>query len=236
MTAAPLAALGRAPPIAWLALTLLLFEAADLLSRRSGRHPLLHPVLLSAPVLMALLGLSGMAYKDYAADTGVLAFLLGPATVALAVPLWRHRAVVRKVARPLAAALLAGSLTAIVSAVGIAWLLGAPPTVLASVAPRACTTPVAMAVAAQLGGLPSLAAAVVLLTGVVGAMVATPLLDALRIVDPKARGLAAGVAAHGFGTARAFQVSEIRGVFASIGLALNAGLTALILSLSHVLR
>lgn len=221
-------------PLIWLAATLAVFEAADQISRRSGRHPLCHPVLLTTPVLIALLLITGTPYRTYAADTQVLGFLLGPATVSLAVPLWRNRALVRQVARPLTLALTAGSLTAIGSAVGVAWLFHAPPTILASLAPRACTTPVAMAVAAQLGGLPSLAAAVVLGSGVLGAMIATPFLNALGARDYRARGLATGVAAHGFGAARAFQVDDVAGAFAGVGMALNAALTAVILSLARL--
>ena len=100
----------------------------------------------------------------------------------------------------------AGAATAIVSAVGVLWLFGAPRAVLASIAPRAVTTPVAMAVASQLGGVPSLAAVIVLFAGVVGAMTATPLFDRMKIRDYRARGFAVGVSAHGIGAARAFQV------------------------------
>ncbi|MFZ5746985.1 MAG: LrgB family protein [Pseudomonadota bacterium] len=222
-------------PLLWLAVTLLVFEAADTLSRRSNRHPLLHPVLWAAPVLMAILLVSGTPYPTYAAATWMLGFLLGPATVALAVPLWRARAIVRKAAWPLAAALLAGSVTAAASAVGIVWAFGAPDTLLASAAPRATTTPVAMALSQQLGGIPSLTAAIVLMSGIFGAMIVTPLFNAMRIRDFRARGFAAGVSAHGFGTARAFQVDALGGTFAGVGMAMNAATTALLLTLWAVL-
>lgn len=235
MSLAALAAWLQQAPLAWLALTLLVFEGADTLSRRSGRHPLCHPVLLSTPVIIAILLATATPYRLYADKTQMLVFLLGPATVGLAVPLWRNRAIVRSVAWPLALALLAGSLTAMTSAVGIAWALGAPPAILASIAPRATTTPVAMAIADQLGGIPPLAAVIVLSSGILGAMVVTPLMNALGISDYRARGLAAGVSAHGFGTARAFQVSEIGGTFASVGMALNAAITAIILSIAALL-
>jgi putative effector of murein hydrolase len=120
--------------------------------------------------------------------------------------------------------------TSIVSAVGIMALLGAPQDILASIAPRATTTPVAMAVAGQLGGIPALAAVIVLFAGVVGAMIATPLLDALGLRDYRARGFALGVAAHGIGAARAFQVDATAGAMASLGMALNAVVTAALLS------
>lgn len=225
----------QATPLLWLAVTLLVFEGADQLSKRSNRHPLCHPVLLATPVLIAILLTTRTPYPLYAQHTATLGFLLGPATVGLAVPLWRNRALVRRAAGPLLLALFAGSLTAILSVTAIVWAFGGSTQILATVAPRSVTTPVAMALAAQLGGIPALAAVVVLIAGVFGAMIATPLLDALRLRDYRVRGFAAGVAAHGFGTARAFQVTEIGGTFAGIGMALNAAMTALLLTLWAVL-
>lgn len=214
----------------WLAVTLVVFEGADRLSRRSGRHPLCHPVLLSTPVIIALLLATHMPYATYYAATSVLAFLLGPAVVGLAVPIWARARLVRQLALPITLALCAGAVTAIVSAVGILSLFGAPPAILASIAPRATTTPVAMQMATELGGVPSLAAVIVLFAGVVGAMVATPIFNRLGIQDFRARGLAIGVTAHGFGAARAFQVDPTAGAFASLGMALNAIITCVILS------
>lgn len=217
-------------PIFWLAVTLLVFEGADRLSKRSGRHPLCHPVLWSTPVLIALLWGTGTPYPTYLGATWLLGFLLGPAVVGLAVPLWRQRALIRSLAMPIAIALGAGAVTAVTSAVGILWLFGAPGDLLASIAPRATTTPVAMAMAEQIGGIPALAAVIVLFAGVVGGMTGTPLFNAMGIRDYRARGFAIGVSAHGIGAARAFQINETAGAFASLGMALNAVATASLLS------
>lgn len=222
-------------PIFWLTVTLIVFEAADSVSRRSGRHPLCHPVLLATPALIAALLATRTAYPVYSNATQALSFLLGPAVVGLAVPIWRQRALIRRQAFPIALALAAGAATAIASAVGVLWLFGAPRAVLASIAPRAVTTPVAMAVASQLGGIPSLAAAIVLFAGVVGAMTATPLFNRMEIHDYRARGFAVGVSAHGIGTARAFQVDSTAGAFAGLGMALNAVATAALLSVLALL-
>ncbi|SNB77046.1 TIGR00659 family protein [Arboricoccus pini] len=219
----------------WLTATLVAFAAADFVSRRSRRHPFCHPVLLATPVLIAILLLTGTSYATYLEATQVLGFLLGPAVVGLAVPIWERRALIGRLAMPIAAALAAGSLTAIVSAVGIMMLFGAPRSILASIAPRASTTPVAMEMASQLGGVAALAAVIVLFAGVVGAMTATPLFDALKIRDYRARGFAIGVSAHGFGAARAFQVDSTAGTFAGLGMALNAIATALLLSIAAIL-
>ena len=219
----------------WLAVTLVVFEGADMLSRRSGRHPLCHPVLLATPVLIAMLLATHTPYATYLTATQLLMFLLGPAVVGLAVPIWARRALIRRLAFPIALALAAGAATAVASAVGILWLFGAPRAILASIAPRATTTPVAMEMAAQLGGVPALAAVIVLFAGVVGAMTATPLFDRMGMRDFRARGFAVGVSAHGIGAARAFQVDSTAGAFASLGMALNAVATATLLSLLALL-
>jgi putative effector of murein hydrolase len=155
-------------------------------------------------------------------------FMLGPATVALAVPLVAEAGRVRRLLLPMIVAVLAGSATAITTAIGVAWALGATRTTLLSLAPKSVTTPIAMAIAEQVGGLPGLTAVLVILTGITGAVIVTPLMNLLGLRDYAARGFAAGVASHGIGTARAFQVSELAGTFAGLGLALNGLVTALI--------
>lgn len=215
----------------WMTATFIIFEGADRISKGSKRHPLCHPVLWSTPAIMLLLVLTGTPYATYIDATSMLVFLLGPAVVGLAVPIWRQRALIRRLAVPIALALGAGATTAIVSAVGILALFGAPRDILASIAPRATTTPVAMAIAEQLHGIPTLAAVIVLFAGVFGAMIATPLFNAMKIDDYRARGFAVGVSAHGFGAARAFQVDSTAGAFASLGMALNALVTAALLSI-----
>jgi len=128
----------------------------------------------------------------------------------------------------MAAGLLAGSGTAILSALGIAWALGVDAATLAALAPKSATAPVAMGVSEALGGSPTLTAVMVIFTGITGAILAAPVLNALRLRDWRARGFATGVASHGIGTARAFQVDETAGVFAGVGMGLNAILTALL--------
>ncbi|MEX2453702.1 MAG: LrgB family protein [Rhodospirillaceae bacterium] len=157
--------------------------------------------------------------------------MLGPAVVALAVPLYQHFAEVRRTLLPMACALLAGVLTAIVSAVGIATLLGASVETVASLAPKSVTSPIAMGIAREIGGLPSLTAGFVILTGILGAMLATPLFNAMGLRDWRARGFGIGIAAHGIGTARAFQVNPLAGTFAAIAMGLNGVATAILVPL-----
>ena len=149
-------------------------------------------------------------------------FLLGPATVALGVPIYTNLALVKRNVWPLAAALLVGAVVAIASAVLVAKGLGAPRAVLIALAPKSITAGVAMAVTEALGGAPPLTAVLVIATGILGAVIVTPLMNALGVTDYAARGFAVGLASHGIGTARAFAVDPVAGVFAGLAMGLNA--------------
>lgn len=215
-------------PLLWLTATLAAYVAGDALSRASGRAPLVNPVLVAVGLLALVLWGTGTEYTAYFEGAQFVHFMLGPATVALAAPLHANLAKVRRSALPMVAALLAGSLAAMTTAVGLGYALGLRGEVLMSLAPKSATAPVALGIAEKIGGLPTLTAVLVILTGIIGAVFATPLLNLLRIRDWRARGFAVGVAAHGIGTARAFQVNETAGAFAGIGMGVNAVLTAVL--------
>ncbi|MFC7736049.1 LrgB family protein [Roseomonas sp. GCM10028921] len=215
-------------PLLWLTVTLLAYVAADRLSAALGRHPVANPILIAVLLAAGMLAATGTPYRTYFEGAQFVHFLIGPATVALAVPLHRHRRTVWRAILPMGAALLAGSLAAMLSALLIARAFGMPEAVLASLAPKSVTAGVAMGIAGSLGGDPALAAVLVILTGAIGAVTVTPLMNALRLRDYRARGFAAGLAAHGIGTARAFHVDFMAGTFAGIALALNALLSAVL--------
>lgn len=218
-------------PLLHLTLTLLAYLAGVWLHRWSGQATLLNPVVLAVTLLVTLLLVTETSYSRYFEGAQFIHFLLGPATVALAVPLYQHFGRIRAQLIPILAGLLAGSLTAIVSATAMVWLLNGTRETLVSMAPKSVTTPVAMGIAEQLGGLPSLTAVLVIMTGIIGAVTGPLLLRWLRIEDDSARGLALGVAAHGIGTARAFQINDLAGAFSGLGMGLNALLTALLVPL-----
>ncbi|MEH7829585.1 LrgB family protein [Gemmobacter denitrificans] len=213
-------------PLLWLTATLAAYAIGNACFLAAGRRPWVNAVLIAVVLLAGLLWATGTSYATYFEGAQFVHFLLGPATVALALPLWDNLGHVRRAALPLLAALLAGSVTAAGSALGIAWALGLRGEVLASLAPKSATAPVALGISGSLGGSPTLTAVLVILTGIIGAICTTPLLNALRIRDWRARGFATGVAAHGIGTARAFQVHPTAGAFAGLGMGLNAVLTA----------
>lgn len=220
-----------ASPLFHLTLTLCAFQLASLVFEKTGRTPLLNPVLVAVIIVVAVLKATETDYATYFQGAQFVHFLLGPATVSLAIPLHRHWALVRRSAPAILASLLTGSLAAIVSAAGIAALMGAAPQVVASIAPKSVTAPVAMAVTEQIGGLPSLTAVLVLATGVCGAMFGPAVLDLLRVRGEAARGIAMGTASHGIGTARALQLSQTAGAFAGLAMGLNGLATALLLPL-----
>jgi predicted murein hydrolase (TIGR00659 family) len=215
-------------PLLWLTVTLTVWVGADRLAGWSGHHPLANPVLVSILVVAIVLTLTATPYAAYFEGAQFVHFLLGPATVALAVPLYRARARIRLSLLPITVALLAGSLTAILSAVGVGLALGLPHEALVALAPKSATAPVAMGIAEALGGDPALTAVLVILTGILGAIIVTPLMNRLGIRDYAARGFAVGLASHGIGTARAFSVDNLAGTFAGIAMAMNAVATALL--------
>lgn len=215
-------------PLLWLTATLAAFWVGDMLFRASGGNSLANPVLIAVAILGTVLWASGTQYQTYFEGAQFVHFMLGPATVCLGLPLYDNLHRIRRVLLPVAAALFAGSLTAVVSALAIGRAFGLDHGLLAALAPKSTTAPVAIGIAEGIGGQPTMTAVLVLLTGIFGAVIATPLLNVLRIRDRRARGFAVGVAAHGIGTARAFQVSPTAGAFAGIGMGLNAVLTAIL--------
>jgi predicted murein hydrolase (TIGR00659 family) len=216
-------------PLLWLCLTLVAWGVSDAVSIALKRHPLANPIMFSVLIIGGVLLATGTQYESYFEGAQFVHFLLGPATVAIAVPLVRNIKLVRENLVPLACALLFGSVTAIVSVLLFGRLFGLSDAILASLAPKSITATVGMGVAENIGGIPSLTAVMVIMTGILGAILVTPLMDALRIKDYAARGFSVGLASHGIGTARAFSVDPVAGTFAGIAMGLNALLTALIL-------
>ncbi|WP_326534319.1 LrgB family protein [Pseudorhodoferax sp.] len=216
-----------ASPLLWLCLTLGVYLAALKTQQRCGGTPWLNPVLLAVLMLVALLQASGTPYERYFEGAQFVHVLLGTATVALAVPLRRHWAQLRPQLGAAALGLLVGNGLGALLAVLLVRVAGAPAVVQASVAPRGVTAPVAMALAERIGGLPSLTAVLVIGSGILGATLASPWLNALGVRDPAARGLAIGCAAHGIGTARAFQEQALTGTFAGAAMAASALISSL---------
>jgi predicted murein hydrolase (TIGR00659 family) len=217
--------------LAALAGTLGIYLLSSRLSRRFGNPPLLNPALLSLVVVAIVLLALRIPYPKYFQAVRPIHFMLGPATVALAYPLYLQWPRLKTLYRPLFLALLCGSVAGILSAVLIGRAFGLPQNVQLALAPKSVTTPIAMGIMDKLGGEPALAAVFVVLTGLVGATWTFGMLDLLRVKDPAVRGFAQGLSAHGFGTARAFQLDHRLGAFAGLAMALNGLLTAILVPL-----
>lgn len=205
--------------------TLAAYAVSDVIWRYAGQPALLNPVLVASTILGAVMFLIGIPYAEYADGAAPITETLPVLAVLLAVPLCRQFNLIRSAQTVVIPTIVFGCLIALISALTLPLLTGASETVLASLAVKSSTTSVAVEIADQMGGHASIAAVVVICTGVFGAACGPTLLKAAGVVDDRAVGLALGVAAHAIGTARAFQISEQAGAFASVGMILNALLT-----------
>jgi len=216
-----------ASPLFGLGLTLLVYAGAKRLYGRV-RFFLLHPVLVSIAAIIAALKLLDIDYPTYMKGGGIVAFFLAPAVVALGLPLYRQLRRLASEALPLVLTTAFASAVGIVASVAPVLILGGPRELLASLAPKSVTTPIAIVVSEQIGGLPSLTAAAVVLTGVVGAVAGPVILRLIGITEGIAFGYAMGTASHGIGTARALEAGEVEGAASSLALCMNGIATAVL--------
>ncbi len=214
-------------PLFAVALTFLVYHLAQ---RLYGRFhlALFNPVMVSIAVLIVILRTTGLDYQTYNQGGKLISFFLGPAVVALGAPLYRQIEEIRKQGRAMLISLAVGSVVGVLSAALTARLLGAPVEVVASLAPKSVTTPIAMGIAAKIGGLEPLTAALVIATGILGAVAGPAFLRLIGVRSPTAFGLAMGAASHGIGTARAVEEGELQGAAAGLAICLNGLATALI--------
>lgn len=223
-------------PILWIALTVAIYEGALWLYARSGKKQLLNPLLTTTLAIIVVLRGTHTTYAQYMSGGDYIGFMLGPATVALAVPLYRSMQLLKERALPIALGLLAGCVMGMFSATALAMLFGMPALIVRSLIAKSVTTPVAMAISHEIGGAPSLTAAFVIVTGLIGATLAG-LRFARRHGDWPSRGLGLGVAAHGIGTSQAIMLDETAGAFSGVGMSLNAVLTSVLAPVAvHVLH
>ncbi|MBV8421503.1 MAG: LrgB family protein [Hyphomicrobiales bacterium] len=218
-------------PLLWLTLTLAAYAIGLAVQRACRKSPLANPVLIAIVIIVAILESTNTNYESYFAGAQFINFLLGPATVALAIPLALNLAHIRRSLHGLGLALLAGSLTSTVSGVAIVWFLGGGREVALSMAPKSVTTPIAMALAQEVGGVPALTAALAIAGGIVAAVIGGTVLRWFRVDDWRSHGLAAGVAGSGVAAAQVAPLSGLAAAFAAIGIGLNGLVTALVVPL-----
>ena len=219
-------------PLLALVLTLSAYQAGVLIYERADRNPLANPVAIAIAIVATVITLIDMPYAKYFEGAQFVHFLLGTATVALAVPIYKGLDALRGRIFPLLAALLAGGVTSIVSAVGIAKLLGADAAIVGGFYAKSVTAPIAMGVAERINVSPTLTAVFAVTTGILGAILVRFVLDAVGSKAWWQRGFALGVAAHGIGTSRAFSVHPEAGTYASLGMGLHGVLGAVLIPLA----
>ncbi|WP_114417920.1 LrgB family protein [Marinospirillum perlucidum] len=219
-------------PLFGLLATLIGYQLALELNQRT-RTLLTQPVMVATLIVVGLLLLLDVDFESYYASADLIWLLLGPTTVALAVPLYTHLKRIRDYFWPLLIALLVGGFTTVLLTLGLAWVFGAGPQLLASLAPKSVTSPIAILLAEDLGGSPALAAVFVMITGVAGAVMAPFLLKLVGIHLPAARGFTLGLNAHAAGTALALEEDEEAGAFAALAMSLTGAVTAILLPLFY---
>jgi putative effector of murein hydrolase len=213
--------------------TVLAYEAGLRLQRRCKGNALANPVLIAVVSVSVLLSGISMPAADYAAGVQPLALLLGPATVALAVTIYRSLPKIREAIVAVLVSVVAAGTLAASAATGLAALMGTPAVVVHSIATKSATAAIAMAVSSQIGGEPSLAAGLSVITGIAGAVMCSWVLNICGVRDRRAQGLATGIAAHGIGTARMLGLDAEAGAFAGLGMSLTGLATGFVLPLVY---
>lgn len=218
-----------ASPLTGLLITLVTFYGGQKLYERSGRSPWCQPVVIGISLTIILLLVLGLPYADYYRSAAPLHLLLGPTTVALAVPLFQQAGQIRRLLLPIICTVITGGTLTVALAAGIVYALGGSADTLSSMYTKSITTPIAMVVTESLGGVPALSALYVLVTGALGAMIGIPLMQRLNIRDERVKGVTLGLCAHALGTARALEESRECAAFSALAMGLTGILTALIL-------
>ncbi len=213
-------------PVLWLCLTLLAYQIGIWVYQKSGYITLLSPFVIAVVILLAILFGTHTQYETFFAGAQFVHFLLGPATVALAVPLFDQRLRLAKLWAPLLIGVVVGCVVGVISTVLLGALLGASFESIMSMAPKSVTTPIAMGISEKMGGIPEFTAGIVVLTGIVGSLLATPIFKLCKIKKDYVKGFSLGVAAHGMGTSRAFQISDKAGAFSGLAMGLAGIITA----------
>ena len=224
-------------PLFAITLVLAAYQLSLLLYRKSGQQPFLHPSIAGAVMVAAILALLDTDYASFNNSVGWLNFWLGPATVALAIPLYKQLHLIRGMALTLALTLIAGAAFACLCALVIAHMMGGSETTLLSLAAKSVTTPIAIGISESIGGVATITASAVILTGIVGIVAVNPIMRLCRINDDRIWGFSLGLAAHAIGTARAFERSPVAGAFSSLALCLTGTYSAIFIPLAlHWLR
>ncbi|MCR1810609.1 LrgB family protein [Sulfurospirillum sp. hDNRA2] len=216
-------------PLTWIIITMSAYKAGILIYEKTGKHALLQPIVIAYVIMLPILIIAHIPYKQYFESVSILHFFLGPATVALALPLYKNLKLIRAYLLPIFITLFAGGIFTILSAVGILWLLGASKITMLSMTTKSVTAPITLITAQDIGANASLAIGFVVITGLLGALFGTFVFKLLKIKHDAAKGFALGLISHAVGTARAFEISENAAAFSALAMGLIGVLIAVFL-------
>lgn len=221
----------QAEPLFWLTLTIGSYLIADFIYRKSNLFPLLNPVAISVLIVSLTLVSFNIDYERYFDGAKFIHFLLGPATVALAIPIYKKWNLIISNSKAIFLSLMAGSIFAILITFSLSSYLELKDELILSLLPRSVTAPIAMGISEIIGGIPSLTAIITLITGIIGASLGVFVFDLMKLKKMEARGFSLGLASHGVGTARAMSRDKNAGVFAAVGMGLSGLITSIIIPL-----
>jgi putative effector of murein hydrolase len=221
----------HATPLTWLILTLGAFKVGIIIYEKSGKHTLLQPIIIAYSIIMAVLLISNTSYEEYFKGVQIIHFFLGPATVALALPLYKNLKYIKALFIPIVLTLFIAGTFSIVIALALLWALDAQLTTILSMATKSITAPIAIITSEQIGAIPSLAVGFVIITGIIGALFGSMIFKFMKIKHDTSKGFALGLISHGIGTARAVELGEKAAAFAALAMGLSGIFTAILLPL-----
>lgn len=218
-------------PLLWILITLGSFKLGIIIYEKSNKNILLQPIIIAYFLIMSALFITGLSYQEYFKSVEIIHFFLGPATVALALPLYNNLKHIKSLFFPIMITLFVASTFSIILAIALLWLLGAELPIILSMTTKSITAPIAVITSEQIDAIPSLAIGFVIITGIIGALFGTSIFKILNIKHDTSKGFALGVISHGIGTARAMEISEKAVAFSALAMGLNGIITAIFLPL-----
>lgn len=218
-------------PLLWLILTIGSFKIGIIIYEKSKKHPLLQPIIIAYIIIMSLIFITGVSYEEYFKSVEIIHFFLGPATVALALPLYNNLKHIKSLLFPILFTLVVAGVFSILIAILLLWVLGAKLPTILSMTTKSITAPIAIITSEQIGAIPSLAVGFVIITGIIGALLGTTIFKLLKIKHDTSKGFALGLVSHGIGTARAIEISQKAAAFSALAMGLSGIFTAIFLPL-----
>jgi predicted murein hydrolase (TIGR00659 family) len=216
-------------PLTWLIATLAAFKLGIIIYEKFNKHTLLQPIIIAYVIILSLIVFTNTSFEEYFKSVEIIHFFLGPATVALALPLYKNLKYVKSLFIPIVLTLFIAGVFSIVIAISLLYIFGAELPTILSMTTKSITAPIAIITSEQIGAIPSLAVGFVLITGIIGALFGTIVFKIFKVKNDTSKGFALGLVSHGIGTARAIEISEKAGAFSALAMGLSGIFTAIFL-------